>query len=153
MGMSDLLTRLAAIKVVAEALRDAEKQTKHDLMVAGLGPGDRLHARVDGDDCGTVSMSSPSERFAVTDDRAFTRWCQENRPDAVVPTVRESDKRAILAAVPDTGEIPDGVESKLGPPTVSVRLTQDQRDALTAAIHAGAFSLPSLLELPDGGEG
>ena len=143
-----MAVKLAAIKAVRDALDAAEKDAKAALAAAGMGPGDRVHARVsDGVSGGTVSMSAPKGTWKVRDEDAFTRWVQESRPDEIVPSVRASYKTHVLRNVEKTGEVPDGVEFAEGSSFVTVRLTDEQRQAITEALMGGEVDWKGLLAI------
>ena len=146
MTLRDLVNQTVAAKAVADELGRLIAGNKAKIM-RDLDAGDRKHATVAGVDCGTVSVSSPDERFAVGDVAAFTAWVKTHRPDAIVTTesVRSSDQTSILAGIPESGEIPDGVELVVGDPVVSLRMTQPQRAAMLAAVRAGSIGVPELL--------
>lgn len=150
MGTQELVAKLAAIKVVSDALAQSEKAVKAALAGAGMGPGDRVHARVGDDSAGTVSMSSPKERFTVRDQDEFTRWVQKNRPEEIVPQVRKSFQDHVLRSAASTGEVPDGVELVVGSPSVSVRLTDEQRQVMTDALMGGRVDWAGLLAIEGG---
>lgn len=140
-SVNSLAVQLAAIRALQDHLRGLEHDTKAELR-QHLDGGDRKYARLpDGETVATVSVTSPKERVVVADDAAFTRWCRTAHPDAVVETVRASDRAAILAAVEDSGEVPDGVAFMPGgDPVVTVRMTNPQREAITAAWREGAVA-------------
>lgn len=147
MNANDLATRLAAIKA-AKTLLDREEKAAKTALLAELGPGDRKHARVDGADCATVSVSGAEPGLTVDDPDAFLAWCKTNTPDAVEERVRDTSKRAIFTAALRSGDMPDGVG--LGPdraPTVTVRMTSDQQDALLGAFRSGRLQFNDVLAL------
>lgn len=147
MNANDLATRLAAIKA-AKTILDREETAAKAALLAELGPGDRKHARVDGADCATVSVSAAEPGLVVTDADAFLAWCRANAPEAVEERVRDVSKRAIFTAALRSGDLPDGVE--LGPdrvPAVMVRMTAAQQDALMDAFQAGILTLGNVLAL------
>ena len=85
MTLRDLVNQTVAAKAVADELGRLIAGNKAKIM-RDLDAGDRKHATVAGVDCGTVSVSSPDERFAVGDVAAFTAWVKTHRPDAIVTT-------------------------------------------------------------------
>ena len=149
MSVTELATRLTAIKTAARVLADAERDTKAALLDA-VGPGRTVHAWVDGADCGTVSVTKPAPPgLTVTDDAAFLAWCRVNAPHAIVETVRDIDRRAILTHATETGDLPDGVDlaSSQSRPTVSVRMSGEQREALIDAFETGRLSVADVIGL------
>jgi hypothetical protein len=137
--------KLAALKAVKDHLTSEDALAKGELM-DDLDPGDRKTAALpDGTKVGTVTVSQRDAAFKVTDERAFVAWVKEHRPTAIVEAVRESDQKDILERIPDTGEIPDGVElGEPGAPYVSVRQSKDEAEALVAAWRRGEVALPNL---------
>lgn len=144
----ELALDLAVVKAMADTIKGVEADLKANALQL-LDPGDRKHATVDGVDCGTVSVSSPTSRWSVVDDAAFTAWVGKNHPTAMVQVVRDSDRKAILDGIAVSGEVPDGVSERSGASYVSVRLTTAQREALVAAYRSGRVAIPELGPAPD----
>ncbi|MCR2051794.1 hypothetical protein NSA19_02780 [Actinomyces bowdenii] len=129
--------RAAVAQWLSRTARDGMATAKAAIL-EHMGPGDRVHARIDGIDVATVSVTDPKPRetIAVTDPKAFAEWVQEHHPDAIVPTVAdwfstEGNLKALIAA---KGEVPPGVDiiEKVGAPTVQVRLSAEQEANLAA---------------------
>lgn len=152
MSTNEILLRLAAIKAVRDVLTKVEKDAKDELLGEVRGRMGATSATLeDGTEAATVSVSlGKAATLYVADERAFLKWVRENRPTAIVESVRSSDQASILEEAKSTGEIPDGVE--LGNPGeryVTVRQSADQRTATVAAWRRGELPLPSLqLEAP-----
>ena len=138
----------AAVKALQDGIRDARAVADAAVMAA-LDPGDRKNAVLpDGTKVGTVSVSNQGEPvWRVTDPDAFLRWVKEHRPTAIVEAVRSSDQKSILDAIPDTGELPDGVDLVDGKaPYVSVgKQTDEQRAAIAKAWADGTLEIPDLV--------
>lgn len=137
---------LAVFKALSDRIKEQDRDVRADAADL-LDPGDRKSAVLeDGTDVGTVSMSKPKARVTVTDDRAFLAWVQANAPSEIQSVVGEAYRKGLLARVevtdegvvdPKTGEIVDGLGSKMGDPSISVRQTEDQREAVAAAWRDG----------------
>ena len=147
-NVNDLAVRLSAIKAVRDHLDTAERATKTALRGL-LDAGDRKHARLpNGEDAATITVTAPKDGLRVTDAAAFTAWCKTHHPDAIIEQVRTSDQAAILAAATKTGDMPDGVDYRpAGAPTVTVRMTADQQDALMDAFRNGRIAFADVLAL------
>lgn len=170
----ELVLRLLVLKVLAARVAEADGNARDEtvgLLDVGVSlPGyltdeDRAAARRgERDRClGKVGLSRPSESWRVTDADALTAWCLEHFPDEVEhrPTVRASFLSALTAACkkdggwvdPETSEllVPDGMELKLGRPTLQVRPSADAVDLVAEALAAGLLTADGTLALPAGG--
>lgn len=117
--------RLAVLKAIRERIDSVDAVARDEAKEAFVA-GDRVTAALDdGTVVGSVTMTNPRRGWKVADPISFLAWVIENRPSAVVQSVRESDRRAILAAIDKTGELPDGVVEYEGTPTLSVRPDYD----------------------------
>lgn len=129
--------RAAVAQWLTRTARDGMASAKAAIL-EHMGPGDRVHARIDGVDVATVSVTDPKPRetITITDPKAFTTWVQEEHPEAIVTTVADwfSDARNLAAMIAAEGEVPPGVEveERTGPPTVQVRLNAEQEANLAA---------------------
>lgn len=139
--------RLTMIGAVKKFVTDLEAEAKAEAKDA-FRPGDRLTSTTDdGTVVGTVSMTKQGEgAWAVVDEQAFLAWVRENRPTAIVESVRSSDQTSILGAIETTGLIPDGVDFRPGSkPYLQVRpdhkviQTLDWRRYLESATSAPAL--------------
>lgn len=107
-----------------------------------LGPGDRVHARINGCDVATVSVTDPRPRetVTVTDEGAFVQWVLEHHPEAIQTVVADWFRSTtnLKALIETGGEIPDGVEitETIGTPTVQVRISAAQEHAMGEIIAA-----------------
>lgn len=146
MNAREHATRLSILKAIRERIESVDSDARLDAKSAFV-PGDRVTAALeDGTVVGSVTMTKPRKGFKVTNPSAFQEWVEVNRPDAIVRSVRESDKRAILAAIPTTGEIPDGVTEYEGTPTLSVRPDYDAIATLDWRPYLAAAATPELEE-------
>jgi hypothetical protein len=91
-----LATKLAVIHAVEGAVKDAKATTKAALE-NHLDAGDRMYARHDGEEVGTISRSKSSATARVTDRAAFTAWCADAYPGEVRVTLT-LDADVLLAA-------------------------------------------------------
>lgn len=129
-----LLVRAAALKALETKVRAARAEVGQELDPL-LANGDRLIARlVDGTKVGTISRSDPSVEPVVADEAAFTEWVLAEHPDEIVPRVRDSFRKAVLAKAKATGEVIPGVEWMQTCSTVSVREYEPNLPALEEAI-------------------
>lgn len=106
---------LAEAKVMADATRDE--------LMAEMEAGD-------GTPLGMVYVTDPKPACRVTDRPEFLRWVQDNHPDAVVmvPTIVPAWEANLLrSGVDHNGEVPDGVETVVGKPTLAVRPSEDAK--------------------------
>lgn len=114
---------LAEAKVMADATRDE--------LMAEMEAGDRYTVKSDdGTPLGMVYVTDPKPACRVTDRPEFLRWVQDNHPDAVVmvPTVVPAWEANLLrSGVDHNGEVPDGVETVVGKPTLAVRPSEDAK--------------------------
>lgn len=145
---NDILLRLAAIKAVKDSLTGLETEAKAELLGTVRGRMGATTATLDSDEAEaatvTISLGAQPHPY-VADQQAFLQWCKANRPHAIVEAVRATDQAAILAAIPDTGEWPDGVAmSQAGSRSVTVRQTAAQRTATVDAWRRGELPLPNL---------
>lgn len=117
---------------------------------------DSLAARLpDGPKVATVRRAGGKASPKVTDPDKFLAWVQESHPDEVVPAVRESFTRAVLAevdkngaAVMASGEAVPGVEFLTGTAYLTVNFEDGGEDAVKQAWREHRISLDSLLALP-----
>lgn len=151
--MQDLLQRLAAAHWVGKVSKEWSDEAKQAVLDA-YGPGDRVHARMNGKDIGTISVTQPEpkETAVVADPSRFLAWVKANKPEAVVEAVADwfKDSSNLLAIIEATGEVPDGVEVEVKEraPYVSVRLSPKQ-----AAELEGMASTTPITALIEGGSG
>lgn len=161
--LQDALVRLAVAKAIAD---QAAKATEAGKLVVKGEVGGRMGATgavlPDGTEGATVSISKPTVKkggeLYVHDRAAFTKWCIENRPDAIEQVVRGTSEAAILAAARKSGDMPDGVEvtnpSTSGGGSVIVRQTPEQLANLVRNWRAGDLlinvELPVIEEADDG---
>lgn len=146
-GVRQVALKLAAIAAVKKHLTGVDNDAKADLM-EHLDAGDRKTAVLpDGTSIGTVSVSKPGDpQVVVTDSRKFLAWVKEHRPTAIIEAVRESDQKSILEAALTDGEVPDGCDLTDGKASyVSVRQTEEQRQAVVTAWRDGSLALPSIV--------
>ena len=146
--------RAAVAQWLTRTARDGMASAKAAIL-EHMGPGDRVHARIDGIDVATVSVTDPKARevVSITDPRAFIAWVQEEHPEAIVPTVAEwfSDARNLAALIAAEGEVPPGVEveERVGSPTVQVRMSAEQERNLARL----AATVPVTRYITSGEEG
>lgn len=152
MSARDAVIRAAIVKFLTDRLAETRKGV--DVAVLEhLDRGDRKHARLEDEtDIATVSVSDPKGTPRVTAEAEFLAWVEDNYPAAVITTkqvtpawqksfletldVVESD---VLVDV-KTGEVVPGVEHRTGSPSVTVRQSAAQKDALVEAFHDGRLA-------------
>lgn len=144
---TELANRAAIASWIRKRAAAILADTKRDLADI-MDEGDRSYAIVDGDKIGTVSVSSPEVKPAITDPAAFTAWVKANKPDAIEETVADWYKATanLAAVIAKTGEVPDGVEMVAGAPTVSVRVSGKQEEALSELLQINPNLTHGLLE-------
>lgn len=121
MNAREHAARLVVLKAIKDRVLDVEKHEKADAMKE-FAEGDRLTAAgPQGEPIGTVTVVKGRRGWRVYDEHAFLEWCIAHHPDAVDMTVRDSDKKAIIAAIKTGGEVPDGVEESEGDPYFLVK--------------------------------
>lgn len=151
MSLREIGQRLALLKALNDATKTAIERTKHEFgEEVGWARLSGLAARLPDESEGATLSVVVSEEGSpvVTDDRAFLAWVKRNRPTAIVETVRDSDRKDILAKCVETGELPDGVGiSDPKDPYVMVRQTTAQRaNTIRAWRERGDLALPDLTE-------
>ena len=140
MTADEARARAAVAQWLTRTAREGMASAKKAIL-EHMGPGDRVHARIDGADVATVSVTDPKPRetITITDPIAFLAWTQREHPDAIIYSVADwfSNPRTLAALISAQGEIPPGVtvEEHAGSPTVQVRLsaTQERNLARLAA--------------------
>lgn len=138
---------LSFIKAMKDALSAAEKDAKAELQDV-LARGTAYATLPELGEVGTVVVVADSGgTWQVENEALFLAWVKEHRPGAIVESVRESDKKVILAEVEKLGVLPDGVglsDGRAG--YVTVKQTPDQRDTLVQAYRERLVGLPILLD-------
>ena len=126
--MRDIARRAIGEKAILDAAKELHDQTRTELTV-GMEAGDRLTIKADdGTPLGMVYVTDPKGTIRVVDDEAFLAWVERNHPTAIIPQVNPSWKRTLLSAGADVnGEIPDGCETVVGAPTLTVKPTDEAR--------------------------
>jgi hypothetical protein len=162
-------TRLVALRVLKDAITEADTQARADIQT-GMAVGDRTTAVVhlDGEAVvvGHVQLTkgSSSTTAAVTDTEALLAWVKEHCPSEVqtIELVRSSFQKVLLDRVKAdggwydeaTGEILDvpGVTVTPGTPrpTLVVKPAEGAAEVVRAAWASGALPLTDLTALPGG---
>lgn len=164
MSFRDRLVRLAALKLLTDEIKktvDADKAALFDDVGGRMGG---TGAVVDGKEIGTVSIAEGRDEsgshagWVVYDPVAFVKWTKANYPTAVIETVRDSDRKMILASIEkwsaEGKDVPDGVKpAQKGDPYVVVNQTAEQRENAVRAYREGRLVLPEMApqieEAPD----
>ena len=151
MSVREIGQRLALLKALTDAAKTATERAKIELGEdVGWSRLSALAVRLpDETEGATLSLVVEDEGSpAVIDDRAFLAWVKKHRPSAVIETVRDSDRKDILAQCATTGELPDGVGwSDPKDPYIVVRQTKAQREnTIRAWRERGDLALPDLTE-------
>lgn len=142
MSKEDALRRAAIAAHVAKVASQEKKKALNELMEV-MAPGDRSYATVNGGQVGTISVTTATPAYQVTDEQALVRWLEWNKPDAVhkVPAPWFTAKAALDGFIKQTGEIPDGVELVTPGPRISARVSQAQEEVIRELIATGDISL------------
>lgn len=142
MSKEDALRRAAIAAHVAKMASQEKRKVLNELMEV-MAPGDRSYAMVNGEQVGTISITTTTPAYQVTDERALVRWLEWNKPDAVhkVPAPWFTAKAALDGFIKQTGEIPDGVELVTPDPRISARISTAQEDVIRELISTGDISL------------
>lgn len=149
MTIDQTVLELAALKALGDHIKALTERGKAKLE-AQLRRGTISAFVEDGEeslDVGTVVVVPTRFDWGVVDERAFLEWVRKNRPDAIVESVRTSDKTSILTGIEKSGEVPDGVGRVRSSGYVSVKQTPKQRDQLVTAAGDGRLPTMPLLEL------
>ena len=117
------VSRLILAKAVLDELTDLHREDRKaaiETMVAG----DRLRAAE-----GDIILSDPKGTHVIVDRAAFFAWVKTHAPHGLREVVDPAYEKAILVKGCDSnGEIPDGIELRVGQPVLSVRPTRDTRE-------------------------
>ena len=138
MNKRDLLVRAAVASFVrgkaAQELRDVKAE-----LDSIMDAGDRSYAMIDDGEVATVSKTRASTKPVVVDEAALLAWCKRNRPDVVREMVAPwfTAAGSLSRVIEETGEVPDGVDVVEGEPSISVRVSTNQGEALAEALLAG----------------
>lgn len=138
MNKRDLLVRAAVASFVrgraAQELRDVKAE-----LDSIMDAGDRSYAMIDDGEVATVSKTRVSTKPVVVDEAALLEWCKRNRPDVVREMVAPwfTAAGSLAQVIEETGEVPDGVDVVEGEPSISVRVSTKQGEALAEALLAG----------------
>jgi hypothetical protein len=129
--------RAVGAKLVADQIKDIEKQAKAELLERMQKLGVRtLDVAGTGDSNMAVISKTPGKVTAkVTDERALLEWVKANRPDQLRTLVEEAYVKSLLtlaaehgAAVDEaTGEVIPGIEVETGEPFLSTRPTAEAK--------------------------
>lgn len=142
MSKEDALRRAAIAAHVAKVASQEKKKAINELMEV-MTPGDRSYAMVNGEQVGTISVTTATPAYQVTDEQALVRWLEWNKPDAIhrVPAPWFTAKAALDGFIKQTGEIPDGVELVTPEPRISTRVSAAQEEVIRELIAIGHISL------------
>lgn len=124
-------------------VKPAEDGAKAWLADNDMTPGSKQAAFVNGEEVGTVSRAKVGEKLAIDDEAEFADWLEENgfQPEYEMRlkpqwTTTEFLKGLWETAKKKDGELPAGTVIKETGGFVSIRMSVDQRDALTREIQA-----------------
>lgn len=142
MSKEDALRRAAIAAHIAK-VASQEKRKALNGLVEVMAPGDRSYATVNGEQVGTISVTTAAPAYQVTDEQALVRWLEWNKPDAVhkVPAPWFTAKAALDGFIKQTGEIPDGVELVTPDPRISARVSPAQEEVIRELISTGDIGL------------
>ena len=135
--------RKAAIAAHIVKVASQEKEKALRELREYMAPGDTSKPMIDGLQVGTVSFSSPQPRYQVVDEKALVAWLEWNKPEAVhkVPAPWFTATAALDGFIKQTGEVPDGVEVVRGAPSISVRVSAKQAEAIRDLMSTGDITL------------
>lgn len=166
MDMKDLANAEAALKVLADAVKDQLADVRERMQKEMESSGaDRVPAILpDGTKVATVSLTTPKPIARVADEEALRAWVRDHAPgeitSRVVTEIRPAYLSSLLAQITAAGspELPDsetgeigqvpGVEVSAGRVTThSVRLAKDGATLIAAAWRAGELAHLDLPQL------
>lgn len=136
MRPAERLAVLKAVKVAVDAeIRDAEMGVRR--------VRDETGAKTFDTELGSVGISVRAASVAVVDDQAFLAWVLANHPQAVEQTVRDADRKAIIASLTveggdiltRDGEVVSWAAVRPGSEYVTVRLTDAAKARALAWTH------------------
>lgn len=151
MSARDAATRATVAKFFEDRLKEARKILNAEVMEQ-LDPGDRKGAVLaEGDDIGTVSVTKGRKSLRVSDEVAFREWVREHSPHNVftpepVEQVRPAYAKSMVEGAkvidgmivdPASGEVVPGITQVTGDPYVSVKISDEQLDAIFQAFADG----------------
>lgn len=143
------LLNLAEAKLIRDYWLGPEERRAKAYLAKALDPKDSKHATTEtGADVATVTMSAPRKKagtgqYAVTDTVALAAWADahkiihEGKPAVAFPEWFTAPANLESLVRQSGGEIPDGltwIDEEYGEPSVTVRQTTAQQDALLEAV-------------------
>ena len=151
--VNEIALELGALKAMEDRVKELIKERKDELHA--VIPRGTTYASIEGadrDGLATVTATADNAEDApvVVDPEAFVDWVIQNRPSAIVATVRSSDQADILAQVAKTGEFVPGVEmrERVTKGSVAVKQSPKQKQQLLEAWANGRLQpLSSILQL------
>lgn len=154
-NLAESATRVAILSALRSRVAEAYEIARNDTAEV-MDAGDRKSARLGSGELGKVVKTNGSTRAKITDEQAFTKWVAQHHPDEVIQAVRQSYLNKVLADAKHygqgvdtaTGELIPGVDVVQGNPYVTVKLTDDAADLISANWDAALHHVP---ELPGGG--
>ena len=149
-----LLVRAAALTYLAEQVAKEQLAVRVELMQT-MKPGERaVAALADGTEVGGVTVGRPAVSASVVNADEFMRWVENDHPDEIVGTVRESFKAAVLAeckkagaAVTRHGEVVPGVRVGYGSASYRPSYNEEHLPEFLDAIRANRDLLLSSMPL------
>lgn len=142
MSKEDALRRAAVAAHIAKVAAREKKRALDELKEI-MAPGDRSYATINGEQVGTISVTTAAPSYRVTDEQALVRWLEWNKPDAVnkTPAPWFTAIASLDGFIKQTGEIPDGVELVQPDPRISARISSTQEETVRELISTGDISL------------
>jgi len=160
MSTQDIARRMVALKALGDIVKDAYDAARAEMRAVMGDEGiQQLHAKLGEARIGSVSMTTPATKAAVTNGVIFTEWVKTLEPSAVTVETREVINETWQAAfvghllpagagaVTEDGEEVPGVTFSTGSPYVTTRNVDTA--AILAALRAGALDTAALLALPE----
>lgn len=142
-----LASQVLAITVLKRQLAAHEADVRERLQMA-MDRGDRKAGYAGDTKIGTITLTDPETSWKVVDGTAFRAWVKANHPTeiVVVESVNAAFERATLAGIPDTGEIPPGVDLKSTAVALQVRPAPDAAEAIAAELAREGVSFSEWLD-------
>lgn len=140
----DMARVVLAAKLVTDhvkQLADADRKALFDALAAADSTGMTVRTD-DGVELGTISHVAEKPVAKLTDEKAFTNWVKQNRPDQIREVVDKPYKDAVLkvatkegvAVDTETGEVIPGIELRDARGYISVRENDAGRNLAKALL-------------------
>jgi len=155
MNLRETALRLAAITVIADAAKDAKDRLRDQFAEQLNAVGaDAAKAALEGTEVAKVSLVSPKSSAIVVNESAFVDYVEQEFPNEIVKSVRESYKKVFLERIIEmdgeavytmNGEVLPFIAFKSREPYVSTRFVKDGREVIASAFKTGAINPAELI--------